>query len=118
MLVLVLVFLWVIASFWVIFLDVFFYKVLDFDITKPQDTLCVAICVTLLFIFITYIVKYFGVIPNLEEKLLGVSSTKKIKGATYEKVIDLTQNPELQGAIIPTDSVISTLRAERLARGI
>ncbi len=119
-LILVLIALWTIASFWVICLDLFFYKTLDFDITNTSDTFCVAVCITLLFVAITYFIKYSGIVPNLETRILGVGKDEtkekhpQIKGTSFEKVIDLTQNQELQGAIVPTNSVLRTLRAERL----
>lgn len=119
MLVLVLVFLWVIASFATIALDNLFYRTLDFDITKTSDTFCVTVCIFLIFIFITYLIKYLGVIPNLEQRILGVGGNeRKIKGPNYSKFIDLSENLELQGGGIVNNDFLSTLRAERLAKGI
>lgn len=121
-LIFVLVFLWVIASFWVIFLDLFFYKTVDFDVTSTTDTFCVAMCITIFFVILTYLIKYSGIVPNLEQRLLGVGSTEKsremkVKGPNYSKFVDISDSLELQGGGIVSDDVINSLRAARLARG-
>ena len=121
-LVFVLVFLWIIGGFGSIFLDNLFFRTLDFDITSTIDTFCVTVCVFLLFVFITFIMKYIGIIPNLEQRLLGVGSdsgNKKergVKGPNYSKFIDISDSLELQGGFVAND-FLTDLRAARIARG-
>lgn len=121
-LIFVLVFLWVIASFGTIWLDNLFFRSLGFDITNTWDTFAVTVCVFLLFIFITFIIKYFGIVPNLEQRLLGVGSTEKksemkVKGPNYSKFVDISENLELQGGGVVNNDFLTDLRAARLARG-
>ena len=118
-LVLLLVFLWCCAPFITIWYDNLFFRTLDFDITSTWDTFCVAVSVIMIFILMTYIIKYCGFIPALETRLIGVSDQeetgvpKKVKGGASEKVIDLSQSPELQGAIVPRNSILTQLRLAR-----
>ena len=122
-LVFVLVFMWVIASFLTVACDLLFFKTLDFDITSTADAFCVAICIFLLFVFITFIMKYIGIIPNLEQRLLGVGSDsgdkkeRGVKGPNYSKFIDISDNLELQGGFVNANDVLNNLRATRIARG-
>lgn len=112
--VLLLIFLWSISSFVVIFLDNFFYRTIDFDITNTWDTLCVAVCVILLFLAFTYIVKYSGILPDLETRLIGVKAHGPKGAPRGFGIIDVTQNAELQGGIVASSNFLTQLRAERL----
>lgn len=118
LLILLLIFLWVCAPFVTIWYDNLFFRTLDFDITSTWDTFAVAVLVISIFLLFTYLLKYMGFLPSLEMRLLGVSNeekfdSKRIKGGASEKVIDLSQNPELQGAIVPRNSILTQLRLQR-----
>ena len=64
---------WSLVSFWQRFLENVFYTTLDVDPTNTALALLIAVSITIIYIIILWVIKIFGVIPDIEKRFLGVA---------------------------------------------
>ena len=92
---------WSLVTFWQRFLENFFYNTLGYDPNNTLISLWVAVLATSIFLLLVFIIKWLGLIPNLDVLIFDYNDDAIIGGGIDNLRSRPSRPPKVGGRTFP-----------------